>query len=34
MWENQYWSNTGNTGSMSGDSLGLSGFTFAVGLVH
>lgn len=34
LWENQYWDNTGNTGLSSGDSLGLSGFTFALGFAH
>jgi len=32
-WENQYWANTGNSVGTT-DSLGLNGFTLAVGLVH
>ncbi len=32
LWEGQYWSNMGSSISPSGDSLGLSGFGFAVGI--
>jgi hypothetical protein len=34
LWECQYWDNIGNSISPGGDSLGLSGFTFAVGFAH
>jgi len=34
LWENQIWTNMGNTTSITGDNLGLGGFTLAVGVYH
>ena len=34
LWENQIWTNTGNSTSITGDNLGLSGFTLALGVFH
>jgi hypothetical protein len=32
LWENQIWTNMGNSTGITGDNLGLGGFTFAVGI--
>ena len=34
LWENQIWDNMGNSTNITGDNLGLGGFTLAVGLVR
>jgi hypothetical protein len=34
LWENQIWTNMGNSTSITGDNLGLGGFTLGVGLYH